>query len=450
MSRHGFLPLQYARMHTLLLAAGRSRRFWPLDEKSLVPMLGKTLIEHQVKNLREGGCRDITIVAGEHNMKELRKLFPSLSFIRQKDLEKGMLGALESALPKMKGPVMIVSGNDVIDPSAYQLLRAAASEKGTDGALLARKVTRYFPGGYLETKGKRIVSIIEKPGEGNEPSKLVNIVAHIHNDPSSLLAELRRAESGNDDGYERALASLFPQKKYVAVSYDGPWQAVKYPWHLLPLLEMQLACITERSISPRAFIHPTAAVEGNVIIEEGAKIMQHATVAGPCYIGKGSVIGTGALVRHSSIGERCVVGFGSEVKGSILMRDVWTHMTYVGDSVIAENVSFGGGTVTGNFRLDEEEILSACDGAMVKTGLQKFGTVIGAGSRIGIQVGTNPGVKIGRGSFIGGGTYVTEDMADGSFALMKEGKIHIRPNRALPPSTEKRAHYMPKSRGKTA
>lgn len=436
-------------MQTLLLVAGRSRRFWPLAEKSLVPLLGKTLLEHQIGRLREGGCRDITLVMGDHNGHNMKKLFPGLPQIRQKDLTFGMQGALLSALPKVKGPVLIASGNDVIEPSAYRALREAAAEKGVDGAILARKVKRYFPGGYLTVKGGRATGIVEKPGEGNEPGKLVNIVAHVHNDSKALLMELKKSDHSKDDGYERALAELFKTRRYVVVPYEGAWQAVKYPWHLLPLLEMLLGTITEPKISKSAKIHPSATIEGNVIIDEGAKIFANASVIGPCYIGKNAIVGNGALVRWSSIGENCIVGFATEVKGSLLTKDVWTHMTYLGDSIIGENVSFGGGTVVGNLRLDEEEITSKLGDILIPTGLTKLGLMVGNDCRIGIRVGTNPGVKIGSGSFVAGGTYMKEDVPEKSFVCMKGGEAHVRENKMTVPGIDERKAFRAKAERKS-
>ena len=69
-----------------------------------------------------------------------------------------------------------------------------------DGVLLAKRVDSYFPGGYIVTKESRITKIIEKPGQGKEPSDIVNIVLHLHKDSQALLNALRKIES-NDDGY---------------------------------------------------------------------------------------------------------------------------------------------------------------------------------------------------------------------------------------------------------
>ncbi|MEK7137441.1 MAG: NTP transferase domain-containing protein, partial [Patescibacteria group bacterium] len=170
-------------MKTLLLLAGRSKRFWPLEEKSLWPFLGKPLLAHQIERLKAGGLSDITFVGGQHNLEQVYNFFPSVPSIEQEDLELGMRGALLSALREMKGPICIVSGNDVVEPEAYAALLKVSSQKGVDGAILAQRVKRYFPGGYLltaATEGRsvpRVAGIVEKPGEGKEPSDLVNIVA---------------------------------------------------------------------------------------------------------------------------------------------------------------------------------------------------------------------------------------------------------------------------------
>ena len=417
-------------MKTLLLLAGRSRRFWPLADKALFPLCGKTLLEHQVARLKDAGCEDITLVGGSHNLAAASALFPGMPTIQEGDDGGGMHGAMGSALPEIGDElVMVVSSNDVIDPSGYRQLLEAAGKEGTDGALLASKVTRHFPGGYLKISGGVVERIVEKPAPGEEPSDLVNIVAHVHDDPAAFLNALREASTDKDDGYEVALSAMFQTHAYKAIAYSGLWQPVKYPWHLLSLLPH----LFEQGATPRihasAQVHPTAVVEGNVVIGPRAKVMPHASVIGPASIGEGTVIGNNVLVREASIGDHCVIGFGGEVKTSVLADHVWTHMTYIGDSVIGENVSFGAGCITGNLRLDEDEISSEVSGAKTQTSLRKFGTAIGDHCRIGIRVGINPGVKIGGGSFVAGGSMLSQDIPDGSFVKAEHATLSIRPNK---------------------
>src|SRR3989338_1191922 len=272
-------------MKTLLLLAGRSKRFAPLEEKSLWPFLGKPLLAHQMERLKSGGLKDIIFVGGQHNLEEVDKLLPGVPSVEQENLNLGMRGALLSALPQCKNePVCIVSGNDVVEPAAYAALLAASTKPGVDGAILAQRVKRYFPGGYLMTSGtgkeQRVAGIVEKPGAGKEPSDLVNIVAHIHNHPEKLLDALEDVSSDRDDAYEVALTKLCKSLNYVVVPYDGQWDAVKYPWHILSLTERFLGELHAKAASGKPFdfaqdrlsaasaeVHPSAVIEGAVILE---------------------------------------------------------------------------------------------------------------------------------------------------------------------------------------
>lgn len=427
-------------MKALLLLAGQSRRFAPLREKPLFPLLGKTLAEHQVERLKEGGITDIILVTSPQNHDEISALFPDLPSVTQKDLSKGMQGACIDGLPLCNGePVLVVGGNDVIDPQAYSDLLTAA--KNADGAILAYTVSTYFPGGYLTLEGDRITGIKEKPGEGNEPSDLVNIVAHVHNDPEALLAILSRMESSTDDAYEQALQELFSSKTYTACRYEGPWYPVKFPWHLLPLTQYLLSELPAAPLHSEAQVHPSAVIEGVVHLGKDVRVLPYATIVGPCTIGEGTIIGNNALVRGSSIGAHCVIGYNTEVKGSTLADHVWTHSTYIGDSVVGRNVSFGAGSVTGNLRLDEAEITSLLQEQKFSTGLTKFGTVIGENCRLGIHTSINPGIKIGEGSFISSGVLLESDVPAKSFARMKDGTLHIKENTLQTPEPENRNSF---------
>lgn len=427
-------------MQVLLLLAGRSQRFWPLSEKTLFPICGKTLLEYQINRLKAAGLKNITLVGGAHNLKAARKL-TGLRTIEQKDLELGMRGALLSALPRLKKtePVLIVSGNDFIDSAAYRLVVAKASQ--ADGALLAKRMKEYFPGGYLSVKGKYVAGIAEKPKLGKEPSALVTIVAHVHNDPKALLDALKEIDKSRDDGYEQALGKLFKTKRYAVAAYDALWQAVKYPWHMIPLLEMLLKDIIKSSIDNTTSIHKTAVIDGPVVISEGVRIFPHATIVGPCTVGPRTIIGNHCLIRGSSIGADSVIGYGTEVKSSVLGSHVWTHMAYLGESVVGNNVALGAGCTTGNLRLDEGEVQSVEGGERIGTGLTKFGAAIGDGCRLGIHVSLHPGTKIGAGCFINSATVIGGDIPEGSYVSMKRGEMAIRKNRTRMMSVKERGKF---------
>ncbi len=420
-------------MKVLLLAAGQSKRMQPIEDKNFLNFLGKPLLQHQLEMLKDEGFSDIVIVAGKHNREKIetlgKKLKLRIKIVEQK-LATGMHGAILAAQNLLQNdPVLIVSGNDIVDNEAFEAMKEAFAPGKAESYIIGKKVKSYFPGGYLKVDKKGFIQeIMEKPGEGNEPSDMINLVIHLHTQPAKLVKYLKKAKSKKDDLYEVALGMMIKDGiKMESAKYDGMWQALKYPWHIQKVFEYLFSKM-EKKIAKTAKIAKSATIEGNVVIEDGVKVMENAVIKGPTYIGKNSVVATNALVRESHVGENCVVGFGTEVARSFLGNDVWTHSNYIGDSVIGNNVSFGAGTVTGNLRLDEKNVVVSNAGEKMDIGTNKFGAVIGDNVRVGINTSIMPGIKIGEGSMIGAGIILPENVQANSF-VRGEVKLKISPNK---------------------
>lgn len=410
-------------MKVLILAAGRSKRMKPIADKNFLNFLGRPLIEWQITQLWENGFKEVILVGGKHNLDALHELddrMPmQIDVVEQKNLDEGMRGAV-LASEKLIGDdeLLILSSNDVVESSALELILSSIKKfKKADGFVLAKKVTSYFPGGYLKLDNDGFITgIVEKPAMGKEPSDLVNIVVHYFKNPKNLIKCLKAAKSEKDDLYEVGFDMVIKAgAKMLAIEYDGLWQPVKYPWHVMEVFKHLFKSASSPMISGDAYVSDKAIIDGPVVIEEGARIMAGATVKGPCYIGKNSIVATNALVRESNVGANCVIGFSTEVARSYLGDNVWTHSNYIGDSVIGNDVSFGAGCVTGNLRLDEGMISVSYGTAKISTGSNKFGLVTGDHIRVGVNTSFMPGVKLGGKSFVGAGIVVAEDIPDGSF-----------------------------------
>lgn len=396
----------------------------PIEDKNFLKFLGKPLIQHQIERLAGAGFDDFVVVGGAHNLEQIRVMAGSLPYkidvVEQDDLDDGMAGgAMSIKKVYAKGPLLLVGATDIVEPSLFAEI-ASADTSGIDGLMVAQKVKKYFPGGYLKVDSEGFINeIIEKPGEGNEPSDLVNIVIHKFSDCSMLFEALTKTESMKDDRYETTLFHLIKNgAKFRAMPYDGIWKPLKYPWHIFEIMNYFLDGV-DGVVDNGAEIAETAIVKGNVVLEKGVKIMDYAIISGPAYIGKNTLVANNALVRGSCLGENCVVGFSTEVARSFLGDNVWTHSNYIGDSILGDNVSFGSGTVTGNLRLDEGNIGVRISGEKVCSGSNKFGLITGNNVRAGINTSFMPGVKIGSDSMVGAGIVLGEDVEDGKFVYAK-------------------------------
>lgn len=406
----------------LLLSGGDSSRFWPLKEKNLTTFLGKTLIEHQINELIPL-TNNLIIVTNEREKEEMDKIAGGIKtesikieVIIQKNIEEGQAGAVLSAKGKVEGEVLILNGNDLFDFSVLQDIFKLGSEDKKDFVFLARKVNEYFPGGYLELDGEKIINIVEKPDPDKVPSNIVKLVVDYFSDFGLLVKALEHTSTKDDDWYEKGLGYIISKSKSVSfIPYEGVWYTIKYPWHILDMNSYFLSKIKSSNISKNVQIAKTAVIEGPVHIEDNVKIGDFAKIVGPCFIGEGTIIGDFSLVRSSNIGKHSLIGGYSEVTRSYLGEGVMLHRNYVGDSILADNVLMGAGAVTANFRFDEKTVNSIVKEKKIDTGRQKMGAIIGARSKIGVHCTIIPGVKIGSGSFISPHTLVNEDVEDNIF-----------------------------------
>jgi bifunctional UDP-N-acetylglucosamine pyrophosphorylase/glucosamine-1-phosphate N-acetyltransferase len=130
-----------------------------------------------------------------------------------------------------------------------------------------------------------------------------------------------------------------------------------------------------------------------------------------------------------SFGAGCVIGFGSEIKHTIFGHNVWTHRTYVGDSIVSDNCSFGAGTITANFRFDEGEVQVNVGDQRFSAGTSKFGVIMAEGCRTGSNSVLMPGVKVGPNAIVGPGVTLLEDLPPNKIALPVRTSYEVRDNR---------------------
>jgi len=430
-------------IQVLLLAAGKSSRTWPIEEKIFFRFLGKTVLEHQIETLESAGLFHITIIGNVENISEIQKVLQgrknTYQYGIQKNTKEGIRGGIlaGSSLINPDNPVLIVCSNDIVEKTAFIHIVKKQEESNSPAFFLGKKVEKYFCGGYLkyfgDKMGKKIIShIIEKPKPGTEPSNMVTLLVHLFQKGGDLFTALKKREKG--DFYEETLQEeYFSQKKGELVEYTGFWQAIKYPWHLLRLNTYFLSTLSLGIQKYKnSFVAPSAILRGNIILEEGVKIEENTILQGPLYLGKNTLVAPFSFLRESNIEEGCVLGSYTEITRSVLGRQCWTHQNYIGDSVFEENVSLGAGTKIGNLRLDEEEIYSIIKEEKIASQEKKMGCFLGKNIRVGVNTSLMPGVKIGKESFLGAGLTISQDIPEKTFYFTETKGIQKKNKKKIP------------------
>jgi len=180
-------------------------------------------------------------------------------------------------------------------------------------------------------------------------------------------------------------------------------------------------------------------IEGMVPIGTGTRISSGVVIKGDSSIGKDVHLYPHVYIENSSIGDHCIVLPGSIVRDSVLEEHVQIgpythlrngalvkkgakmgnfvemkksvlgegsksmHLTYIGDATIGKNVNIGAGTITCNY-----------------DGVRKHRTVIEDDVFIGSGTELVAPVVIGKNSYVGAGSTITEQVPQDALAVARK------------------------------
>lgn len=180
---------------------------------------------------------------------------------------------------------------------------------------------------------------------------------------------------------------------------------IQEPWK-----ELEAGCTELLELKPqiRGEVSPDAHVLGVLELGEGSVVLPGTVIEGHVRIGRGCRIGPNAYLRgETRIGDNCVIGNAVEVKSSLLGNLVFvSHLSYIGDSIIRDDVNVGGGCIFSNFRHDAGEIRMPWQGELRPTGRNKLGCVVGEHCRIGCKCVILPGRVLPPGTWTDPGSVV--------------------------------------------
>lgn len=402
-------------MKAVIMAAGSGTRMWPLTEtrpKCLLPIAGKPIAYHQIKELLAAGVSEFIFIVREKKeqiaayVSSLQQQFGFRLFLVEQGPENGTAAALKAAEGKVGQEKFVIIGGDLLfDSSIIKKVVEAHEGRITVALKQVEKPEKY---GIVEVVDGRISYIEEKPKKPRSSLANISIYCADH----SVFSAINDIKMSSRGEYE--LTDILVGAK--AVEVDGYWRDVGYPWDLLEANREMLA-----RMEPKAGDIHNSTIKGKVIMEEGAMII-NSYIEGDVYIGKNTIIGPNAYIRGpTAIGDNCSIGESVTVKESVIFDEVDAkHLTYIGDSVVGRNVNFGAGTQLANFRFDESNINVVTEKGWVNSGRRKLGAVIGDNVRFGVLSSVMPGKLIGPNCWIHSGVVVNRNVQSGHYVFVQQ------------------------------
>lgn len=384
----------------VILAAGESSRFWPLNNqhKSLFKIVGKPLIYWTIKGLADNGVKDFAIIVSpESNITQELKSTPqelgvNISyFIQEEPLGTG--SAIILAKDFVKGSFFLVWGAKAFSKKVFaKVLEKYKNE--TQGVFVGSVTKNPWDYGIFKLEGDKILKIQENPKKGEEFSNIKQLGIYLIE--PAYFDYYQKLSKHHEADHIDTLNLYLKDKKTDLLLLEKDVTSLKYPWNALSALKSMMETeYFESYISPTAVIGANVVINGKVYIGDNCQIGDNNILRGPVNLEAG--VKTGAFF---------------EIKNSIVQEDTHFHSGYVGDSVIGKNCRFGAGFITANRRIDRENIKSVVKGNKIDTHFTHLGAIVGNNTSFGIHTGTMPGVIIGSNSLVGPGTLVFENIPD--------------------------------------
>lgn len=449
--------------NAVILAAGKGTRMKSPIPKVLHSLGGRSMIFHILKELRNAGLQSVWVVVGHGRDQleaEIAKIREELKLSVTCVVQEEQLGtghAVQMAFDKMpssKLPLLVLNGDVPLlsVQSIHDFINSSMKAKLSVGAFRTENPTGY---GRMVCRGSRLLKITEER-EANPKEKKINLVnGGLYFGQASFFAKyLPKIKASKKTGelYLTDLVALGIKEKVITVEMKkedllgvndlSELAMVERVWLNRRLVELQKSgvkiidpsrvWISEDSIvAPGVVLEPGVMLLGKCRIDEGAiletgcrlentKISKNARIKAYSYltdslVEEGAQVGPFAHLRPGSkIGAEAKVGNFVEIKKSSLGKgSKISHLSYLGDATVGQNVNIGCGFITCNY-----------------DGFNKHETKIGDGAFVGSDVQVIAPLEIGTNSYVASGSTLTKDVPTDALGIARskqENKLGYAP-----------------------
>jgi bifunctional UDP-N-acetylglucosamine pyrophosphorylase/glucosamine-1-phosphate N-acetyltransferase len=434
------------------MAAGLGTRMKSRRPKHLHPLLGRRLVDWVVEAAKRLEPDPLVVVTSPETREELAAGRPDGVVVAVQEEPRGTGDAAAAARPALegfRGDVVVLAGDAPL-LSAEVLEQLVGTHRREGAAVTVLSFELRDPGSYgrvLRDDGGRLRAIVEARDATPEELAVRELNSSIYVFAADdLWAALGRLDTANaqgelyltdavrhlvDDGRPASVYRAQDQRAGEGVNTRADLAAAGAQLRDQILERHMEAGVTvvdpattwvepDVEIEADTVIHPFTVLRGRTVVRTGAEIGPH-VVAVDAEIGAGALVGPFCYLRPGTVLEAgAKAGTFVEIKNSRIGEGTKVpHLSYVGDSEVGEGTNIGAGTITANFPHE--------------AGRPKGKTTIGRNVRTGIQNGFEAPVTIGDGAWIGGGSYITEDVPPDSLAIARARQVtkegYLRGNR---------------------
>ncbi len=431
----------------IILAAGKGERMKTNIPKCAFPILKKPMINYIIDTLKKTKVDNRVIVVG-HKKEVFLELLPNETFSVQEE-QLGTADAVKSALDKIDSGITIVLPGDtpLISSTLINKLIDIQIKENNDMTLCTMMLDNPFGYGRIVRTNKKITQIVEEKDATAEEKKIKEVNTGIMVfDNEFLKKAIKKIKNDNAKGEYYLTDIVNFTKKISNYLLDNPDMLLGInDLYSLSVVEEKL----EEDIKKKLLLSGVTIINKNTVtigpdveIEPGVTIYPNSFIMGKTKICKNSIIGPSSEIYNSIIcenvlcrqsvvydstiskdatvgpfahirmntiiGEKNRIGNFVEVKNSILgVNTKASHLSYLGDSEIGNNVNIGCGSITVNY-----------------DGKKKSKTIIGNNVFVGCNSNLIAPITIKDDSFIAAGSTITLDVEESDLAIARSKQIN--------------------------
>ena len=438
----------------IILAAGQGTRMNSQTAKVLHKVGNKSLLQHVIDASRPL-VNSINVIIGHHS-ESVKKTTSNddINWVNQKE-QLGTGHAVQQAIPHINdNSICLILYGDVplIKTETLQILTDKAESSGF--SLLSVMMKNPFGyGRIIRDSNNSILSIVEQKDASKDELQVREINTGIMAIRGSILKKyLKELEPNNSQGelyltdiVEKAVKDNVNIASFICESvaevmgindknqlsqaeraYQQDKASDLMSKGLTIMDPKRFDCRGELSFKDDCVIDVNVVFEGdndlgkNVLISpnciiKASKIGDNThilanSIIENAVIGSNTTIGPFARIRpETKIGNHSKIGNFVEVKkSSIENNSKVSHLSYIGDSKIGNDVNVGAGVITCNY-----------------DGINKFQTEIKDGAFVGSNSQLVAPVTIGKNATIGAGSTITQNTPDGQLTLSRNKQSTI-------------------------
>jgi bifunctional UDP-N-acetylglucosamine pyrophosphorylase / glucosamine-1-phosphate N-acetyltransferase len=426
----------------VVMAAGLGTRMRSSRPKHLHPLLGRRLVDWTIAAAGELGPDPLVVVTSPGTLPELEGTLPAGVALAVQESPRGTGDAAASARPaleRFEGDVLVMAGDAPL-LSAAELRRLLDVHRAEGASATVLSFEPADPGAYgrvLRDDAGRLRAIVEARDATPEELAVREVNSSIYTFAADALWEgLAHLDTDNAQGelyLTEAVRHLVDDGRVVAVyraedprvgegvntradlaAAAGELRDQIVAGHLeagVTVVDPATTWIEpEVELEPDTVIHPFTVLRGRTVVRRGAEVGPHAVLV-DAEVGEGALVGPFCYLRPGTVlAARAKAGTFVELKNARIGEGAKVpHLSYLGDAEVGEGTNVGAGTITANFPH--------------QPGREKGRTTIGRNVRTGIHNGLEAPVTIGDGAWIGGGSYITEDVPPESLAIARARQV---------------------------